>query len=320
MVMSKRGVAATALVGMVSGCTLILGLNEDHREVDGGGTGSASISLTTAMSYAQYAPVLVTFSGAPGNNPKDWIGVYPYKNGMRQPPSQPSSAYAYQYVDGTHMPGASPAMATITIDMSGVHLSTEWPLPPGDYTAYYLVNDGPTFLALVDFNVLPLDPKFNFTFDPPDEVLPFGGESASITADPVDPNNKVARIIKHSADDVATGTTVYTMNSPPTSIPPLPITTSRTVATARVYLPSQNIPVRLKIEDASNGKHSVETQVSATGAANTWQTLVFDFGKQASGTPVLDTSYTFNKISIFINFNNIVTSDQTYYVDDIAFY
>ena len=55
----------------------------------------------------------------------------------------------------------------------------------------------------------------------------------------------------------------------------------------RVYSPAAGIRVRLKVEDRTNNTRSVETE-AMTQAANTWETLVFDFANQSSGTAALN--------------------------------
>jgi len=81
-------------------------------------------------------------------------------------------------------------------------------------------------------------------------------------------------------------------------------------------VPVANTVFRLKLEDASDATKSVETEATVA-AANTWETLTFNFGTPATGTAALNTAYTFNKASIFPNFNNKV--DASYYVDDLKF-
>jgi phospholipase C len=111
-----------------------------------------SVVLTTDKpTYAQGEAIHVTFTGGPGNQPKDWIGVYPYGPSGPTPP-QPGS-FAWEYIDGTQTAGASPAMGTVTIDASSIGSMGTWPMPQGGYIAYYLLNDGYTSVASIDFNV-----------------------------------------------------------------------------------------------------------------------------------------------------------------------
>jgi phospholipase C len=112
---------------------------------------AGSVTLTTDKpSYLQGKPILVTWSGGPGGSAKDWIGVYAY--GPNGPTLPTPGSYAYQYLSGTHTPGASPTTGTITIDASSIQAGT-WPLPKNTYTAYYLLDDGYVSLGSVDFDV-----------------------------------------------------------------------------------------------------------------------------------------------------------------------
>jgi hypothetical protein len=171
-------------------------------------------------------------------------------------------------------------------------------------------------------------PVLDITFDDPTVsyvtvsyvLTPFQGEAAAIVIDPTMASNSVARIIKHPTDMPSTGTTVSTMTAPPKSIPTLPITTTRTTGSVKVYLPATDMPVRIKVEDATDGTHSVETQVNATGVANTWQTVSFDFSMPAIGTQPLNPAYIYDRISVFVDFNVTESVDQVFYFDDLTFY
>jgi hypothetical protein len=74
--------------------------------------------------------------------------------------------------------------------------------------------------------------------------------------------------------------------------------------------------VRLKLEDAADGTHSVEAEVVASVVG--WQTLTFNMANQAAGTAALNPAYTFNKASVFMNFNTAGTG-ETYYMDDLIY-
>ena len=88
--------------------------------------------------------------------------------------------------------------------------------------------------------------------------------------------------------------------------------------TARVWSPAAGIPVRLKIENASDSTISVETEAITT-VGNAWETLTFDLTTQAMGTAAFDPAATYNKIIIFFNFgtDGATAGAQTYYFDDI---
>ena len=145
----------------------------------------------------------------------------------------------------------------------------------------------------------------------------FGDASGdySVAADPAGGTNKVGKIVKSTAAEVWAGATVSTGAN--LSIPPLPLTTTRTRLSMRVYSPDAATVIRLKLEDSGDSTHTVETEATTT-AANTWQTLVFDFSNPAAGTAGLNLSYVFDKLVIFPAFGT-PGAGKTYYFDDLKF-
>jgi len=146
----------------------------------------------------------------------------------------------------------------------------------------------------------------------------FGGNSSAIANDPVGGTNQVAQSTKTTAAALWAGTSIGTGTS---SFMPLPFTTTDTVMTIRVYSPDANIPVRFKVETASNPAISVETEAMTT-VANAWETLTFDFSNHVVGTAALDLANVYDKGSIFFNFGTdgaAVGVDKTYYWDDVQF-
>jgi hypothetical protein len=114
------------------------------------GCGGGVVLTTDKPDYAPGDPIQITFTNAPGNDPTDWIGVYTYTANGPTPP-QPGSLL-WEFVGGTQQPTTSPTMGTVTIDASSVNTGT-WPLPSGGYIAYYLLANGYTSAASIDFNV-----------------------------------------------------------------------------------------------------------------------------------------------------------------------
>lgn len=153
------------------------------------------------------------------------------------------------------------------------------------------------------------------TFDLPGvnyEVTDFGNNQSSAAVDPTNAANNVKKTVKANGAETWAGTTIgagFTTN--------LPFTATKTQMSVRVYSPAAGIRVRLKAEDRSNAARSVETE-AMTQAANTWETLVFDFANQSSGTAALNLSYTYNMASIFFDFGNGGTG-KTFYWDDVTF-
>ncbi len=55
-----------------------------------------------------------------------------------------------------------------------------------------------------------------------------------------------------------------------------------------------------------------------TQAANTWETLVFDFANQSAGTAAMNLAFTYNMASVFFDFGNAGTG-SVFYWDDVTF-
>ena len=158
------------------------------------------------------------------------------------------------------------------------------------------------------------------TFDDPevDYLLEdFGGNASDIIVDPTDAENKVVRSIKTGSAELWAGTTV---GQPTGFLNPIPFSADATTMSVRVWSPLADIPIRLKVEKAGDPNISVETEARTT-VANEWETLVFDFSNQASGTAAINFENIYNKASIFFNFGTTGadSGEQTYYWDDIIF-
>ena len=147
----------------------------------------------------------------------------------------------------------------------------------------------------------------------------FGGAAdATVVADPADAANKVARIVKSDTAELWAGTTISTLAGD--TINRIAFATGTTTITARVWSPVAGIPVRMKVEDATDRTKSVETEATVTTASG-WQTLSFNFANQAAGTAALNLATTYNRLSVFFNFGTpgATTGARTYYIDDIVY-
>ena len=140
----------------------------------------------------------------------------------------------------------------------------------------------------------------------------FGNNQTVDAADPVNATNKVKKTTKPAGAETWAGTTMS-----PGFAAAIPFTAAATQMSVRVYSPAAGIHVRLKVEDRTNNTHTVETE-AVTTAANSWETLVFDFANQAPGTAALNLSYRFDMASIFFDFGN-AGSGKIFYWDDINF-
>lgn len=162
-------------------------------------------------------------------------------------------------------------------------------------------------------------PLVSFDEATPPRLLGFGGaEAASIVTDPVDGANKVARVVKSAQAELWAGTTVATC--PNDGIAVLPFSSTLRTLSLRVWSPVAGIPVRLKVEDSTDGSRSVETEATVT-AAGSWQTLNFNFAAPAPGTPALNPAHSYDKASVFFNFGTpgAATGERVYLFDDLSF-
>ncbi len=145
--------------------------------------------------------------------------------------------------------------------------------------------------------------------------ISFGGIIDSIKPDPTDPGNTVLKQDKGLGTQTWAGTTLLTNTSA------LPFTSGgANIMQVRFWSPDANVPVRLKVEDASNAAISVETE-DTTSMAGAWEVLTFDFNNEASGTAALNTANTYDKISLFPNFgtDGNTAGAKAYYIDDVVF-
>ena len=153
------------------------------------------------------------------------------------------------------------------------------------------------------------------TFDLPSvnyEVTDFGGNQSVAATDPTNGANNVKKTTKTGGAQTWAGTTIGAGFTAP-----IGFTATKTQMSIRVYSPAAGIRVRLKVEDRTNNTRSVETE-AMTQAANTWETLVFDFANQSSGTAAMNLTYTYNMASVFFDFGNTGTG-SIFYWDDVTF-
>lgn len=149
----------------------------------------------------------------------------------------------------------------------------------------------------------------------------FGGTFSSLTADPMNPNNQVIKVIKSNTAAAWAGTTIST---PAGFASYIPLSLSDSTMHVRVWSPAAGIPVRLKVEDANEPTHTCETEAITTKAGD-WELLTFDFTNEAANTATLETGlingWRYNMASIFFNFgtDGATAGEQTYYFDDVSF-
>lgn len=149
------------------------------------------------------------------------------------------------------------------------------------------------------------DPNFTYAF------TDFGGNASVNAVDPVAAGNKVKKTTKTNGAQTWAGTTMGQLAAS------LPFTASETKMSVRVYSPAVGLTVKLKAENSANSSISVETD-AVTTVANAWETLVFDFTNNSSGTPALNTSASYNVLSIFFDFG-AGGNGKIFYWDDVTF-
>jgi len=166
---------------------------------------------------------------------------------------------------------------------------------------------GPVSYAALDFNTPGLSYKMT-DFGGTASTLPAAGAPAG------GPSTPLVQIVKTGGAQFWAGTTLSVGYLD--SIGTIPFSSLHTKLTAVVYSPVAGASFKLKVEDANDGGHAVETDAIATTG---WQTLTFDMATQSAGTPALNPAFTYNKLSLFPNFGNVPGADQVYYVGPIRF-
>lgn len=166
-------------------------------------------------------------------------------------------------------------------------------------------------LAQIDLPITFEDSMVDYT------MTDFGGNASQVIVDPTDSLNHVGETIKGAGAQSWAGTTISTPSGLATAIP---FTMMETFISVRVWSPDAGIQIRLKAEDHLNNTITVETEKTTTVAGG-WETLVFDFSNEVTGTPALNLSNTYDLLSIFFNFgvDGATAGQKTYYFDDVEF-
>ncbi|MFT6165512.1 MAG: hypothetical protein ACJASF_000191 [Vicingaceae bacterium] len=175
-----------------------------------------------------------------------------------------------------------------------------------DYVAFGGTASGPT-KAQID---LPInwDDTANVNYT----VIDFGGNVSSGVVDPTNASNLVLKTDKPTTAQTWAGTTLG--NSLATAIP---FISTNTQCKARIWSAASGIPVLMKVEDASNPGIFVETLANTSRVG--WDTLTFDFSNPGPNNQALNFANTYDKVSLFFNFNVVPAATQTYYTDDVWF-
>jgi hypothetical protein len=207
----------------------------------------------------------------------------------------------------------SPPVLDTTVVYDLLSIFYDFNMAPANPAKTYYLDDvffggvatGPV-LSQIDLPITWDDSTVNYT------VADFGGNVSTRITDPMNAGNMILQSIKTTGSQTFAGTTLSTATG---LANPIPFTATATTLSAVVYSPKAGIPVVVKAEDATNGAIFVETGV-VTSVANSWDTLVFDFSTPLNGS--LNLANTYDKISIFYDFNTAGVGD-TFYLDDVFF-
>ena len=186
-------------------------------------------------------------------------------------------------------------------------------LHAGDYTVRVVALSGGSETAQsqtpvhvskqIDLPVTFEDPNTEYT------LSDFGGNVSVLTTDPTGGAGHVVKTIKSAGAEVWAGTTVGGGLGFAT---PVPLKANAAKMSVMVYSPAVGLDIKLKVEDHANGTHSVETDVLTTRAGQ-WETLTFDLTQTATGTPAFNSSYVYDKASLFFDFNHAGTGSVFYF-------
>ena len=130
---------------------------------------------------------------------------------------------------------------------------------------------------------------------------------STIAVDPSNSSNLVLKSVKTSGAITWAGTTLSKANG---IAKPIAFTAKDTIMKALVYSPDSGLTIRLKAEDAGDNKVFVQAD-AVTRTANGWDTLTFHM-------PNVDPTKTYNKVSIFFNYN-VTGAGRTFYLDNVWF-
>ncbi|RYD22664.1 MAG: hypothetical protein EOP88_07255 [Verrucomicrobiaceae bacterium] len=105
--------------------------------------------------YQLNEPIKVTWSGRTAPSTTDWVGVYP--TSMSGVPDGSPGSTIWSYMNGTQTATTALSSGTFTFAAPG--------LPKGNWTAYFLANDGYQILGSVQFTVANSPRILGFTAD-----------------------------------------------------------------------------------------------------------------------------------------------------------
>jgi hypothetical protein len=148
---------SAGLSSIAGGCasgTSVVGAEGGAPSAGGGGgtvcSGTSGPSVCIDKStFSAGESITVRFSGGPGQL-KDWIAIYPASCCA---PDCPSGSTLWKYCGSNtrDTPASGVTSGTVVIDTTANPCN--WPLSPGDWEIFYLVNDGYTPIARLTFHI-----------------------------------------------------------------------------------------------------------------------------------------------------------------------
>ncbi len=140
-----------------------------------------------------------------------------------------------------------------------------------------------------------------------------------------DNGSKVAKLIKTTGNQPWGGATLKTCPANTDGFTPaIPFTSTIQTITVKVKAPRNGVVFSMKAEGTGAGAPTAGTFAEATSGGTGWETLTFNFANKTAGS-ALDTTKTYNKISIYPNWSEsgagnklAETIDSTYLFDDFA--
>jgi hypothetical protein len=128
----------------------------------------------------------------------------------------------------------------------------------------------------------------------------FSGGTLTIDAGPDGGVGKVGKLVRQGGDTAGAGKVVLNAK--------IPFTTDSKKMTVRVWSSKANVPIILKVEGEAGA--AVDAPAINVTAANTWQTMTFDFG-------AVDLSKNYNVVVLMPD-TGVVGTGQVYYFDEIT--
>ena len=297
-------------------------------QVDKGATAQlwAGTTISTSMGFASAIPFTVNDTlmtvrvWSPTANTPIRLKVEDHTNGAISCETETNTTVAGAWETITfnfanEVPGTAALNTANTYDMASIFFNFGTDGATAGAQTYYfddvLFGTGPVTLSQINLPVTFEDATVDYT------TTDFGGNASVLVTDPTNPTNTVMEVEKTASAQLWAGTTISTSMGFASAIP---FAVNDSVMSVRVWSPTANTPIRLKVEDHTNGAISCETETNTT-VAGAWETLTFDFNSEVAGTPALDLVNTYDMASIFFNFgtDGATAGAQTYYFDDVMF-